>query len=104
MTLRLATLAAPVAGAIGFLATLAGPAEAGCWYNAWGHRVCHRPPVYAAPPLPRYYAPPRAYYAPPRAYYRPRAYYGPPRAYYRPGPVYRYRHNPVFHFGFGLTF
>ena len=93
MTNRLLKIALPAFAALGVLAA-AVPAEARCWWDGYGNRVCSRPappvsvappPVYYAPPPPRYYAPP------PRAYYAP-----PPPRYYAPPP------RPVFNFG--LTF
>ncbi len=91
MTTRLLKFIAPAIAALGVLAVTA-PAEARCYYDGYGNRVCHRPPppVYYAPPPPVYYAPPPRYYAPP-----PRVYYAPPRhRYYAPRPV----------VNFGLTF
>ncbi len=93
MTNRLLKIALPAFAALGVLAA-AVPAEARCWWDGYGNRVCSRPapPVYVAPP-PVYYAPPppRYYAPPPRAYYAP-----PPPRYYAPPP------RPVFNFG--LTF
>lgn len=94
MTNRLLKIALPAFAALGVLAVTA-PAEARCWWDGYGNRVCSRPapPVYVAPPPPVYYAPPppRYYAPPPRAYYAP-----PPPRYYAPPP------RPVFNFG--LTF
>ena len=65
MTTRLLKFAAPAIAALGVLAVTV-PAEARCYYDGWGNRVCHQPraryyapppPVYYAPPPPRYYAP-----------------------------------------------
>lgn len=94
MTNRLLKIALPALAALGVLAATA-PAEARCWWDGYGNRVCSRPPppVYVAPPPPVYYAPPPRYYVPPP----PRAYYAPPPPrYYAPPP------RPVFNFG--LTF
>lgn len=93
MSNRLMKIALPVLAAVGVLAATA-PAEARCWWDRYGNRVCSPPPrYYAPPPPPVYYAPPppRYYVPPPRAYYAP-----PPPRYYAPPP------RPVFNFG--LTF
>lgn len=93
MTTRLLKIIAPAVAALGVAAAMAPAAEARCYYDGYGHRVCHRPPprVYVAPPPPVYYVPPppRYYVPPPRAYYVP-----PPPRYYAPRPV----------VNFGLTF
>jgi len=93
MTNRLLKIALPAIAAFGVLAATA-PAEASCWWDRYGNRVCSPPPrYYAPPPPPVYYVPPppRYYVPPPRAYYAP-----PPPRYYAPPP------RPVFNFG--MTF
>ncbi|BBK44712.1 hypothetical protein STVA_47320 [Allostella vacuolata] len=87
---RLLKIVAPAAAVLGMLAVSA-PAEARCWYDGYGNRVCSPPPrYYAPPPPPVYYAPP-----PPRRYYAP-----PPRVYYPPPPPPRYyAPRPVINFG-----
>ena len=51
MTNRLLKIALPAFAALGVLAA-AVPAEARCWWDGYGNRVCSRPapPVYVAPP------------------------------------------------------
>ena len=70
MSNRLMKIALPVLAAVGVLAATA-PAEARCWWDRYGNRVCSPPP--------RYYAPPPRYVVERRVYVEDRGYRrGPP--------------------------